>query len=792
MNVQQENELKRLKADLLEMKKQRVKMLNQMRTEATTKKLEDQRKSKEIAQLKKDSQKKECRIKSLEADAKRREFLLKRRQEDLVHVALRKNKLRTIASAGSLLMESGAMFDSDEVTSVDEDLDSVNANIEYVQQNILELQNELIAVEDARTGEGDTVEAHSIIMSCNPRECKYIMEHLLDLVLHLGVTAQQKVADVKALEARLKALEHSVEVITSLSTPQLQPCSCSEDGKHSDSSSEVSSAVQSRPRSSSHGRNLQESRRSGSGRLLTCVHTASGHTAAVTSVYADQNLLFSASQDRTVKAWDLKTSTELLTLEKHLSYVRSIKYCPHTRLIFTASQNIIKIWDMRNHKAQCVRKPLGSSDAVQDLLVFGDGGSLFSASGNIVNIWDLQKMVHVGKLTGHNAGLSSLAVLNNLLITGSRDRLIKLYGRDAVQFDVVPTAGVVVVTYPPQHTLQPPHYDAVTSFVRHEVTELEAGCGWGPPSRELDVREALSSSGTLSPALILVKCKHTKDLSIQLQQMTVSSSQDQVKRGSAALHGEQCYVAASDSRNVYAYRVKDGSWTEVSNYPYTDFQLAVVGGYLTGVGGRMRDEVQSPSNELYSLIDGEWKPHFPAMATSRVEAAVVSCGKWLVVIGGVCDTAVEILDSSATPKWTHSCPLPERLEFPSAACCGDEVYVVEGDGHTVYTASVISLAGWTPEAGNVWRSVDPAPRRWSTATSVCGQLVALGGWKEDEEPTSDVHVYVAGGEWRKIGELVEPRDLVIVAPLADGSVLVVGGSRSTSEDSCVVEILSVA
>ena len=76
-------ELKRLKVDLLEMKKQSVKMLNQMRTEATTKKLEDQRKSKEIAQLKKDSQKKECRIKSLETDAKRREFVLKRRQEEV-------------------------------------------------------------------------------------------------------------------------------------------------------------------------------------------------------------------------------------------------------------------------------------------------------------------------------------------------------------------------------------------------------------------------------------------------------------------------------------------------------------------------------------------------------------------------------------------------------------------------------------------------------------------------------------------------------------------------------------
>ena len=60
-------------------------MLNQMRTEATTKKLEDQRRSKEIAQLKKDSQKKECRIKSLEADAKRREFVLKRRQEEVCY-----------------------------------------------------------------------------------------------------------------------------------------------------------------------------------------------------------------------------------------------------------------------------------------------------------------------------------------------------------------------------------------------------------------------------------------------------------------------------------------------------------------------------------------------------------------------------------------------------------------------------------------------------------------------------------------------------------------------------------
>ena len=271
-----------------------------------------------------------------------------------------------------------------------------------------------------------------------------------------------------------------------------------------------------------------------------------------------------------------------------------------------------------------------------------------------------------------------------------------------------------------------------------------------------------------------------------------------VKRGSAALHGDLCYVAGSDSRNVYAYNLKDGTWTEAPSYPYADFHLAVVGGYLTGIGGRMQDAEQSPSNELYSLIEGEWKPQFPPMAITRSECAVASCGDSLVVIGGVGDwtsdeiiTQVEIMNS-ATRKWTTSCPLPERLEFPSVAFCGEGVYVVEGDGHTVYTTSVISLTCWTPEAGNVWSRIAPVPTRWSTSVSVCGQLLALGGWQDDDKPTSDVHVYVPGDEgWRKIGELVQSRDLVIALPLAGDRVLVVGGSRSTSEDSSIVECLAV-
>ena len=47
--------------------------------------------------------------------------------------------------------------------------------------------------------------------------------------------------------------------------------------------------------------------------------------------------------DRTVKIWDLTSGREVLTLDKHFSYVRCVRYCSRNRLIFTASQSLIKV-----------------------------------------------------------------------------------------------------------------------------------------------------------------------------------------------------------------------------------------------------------------------------------------------------------------------------------------------------------------------------------------------------------------------------------------------------------------
>ena len=75
-------------------------------------------------------------------------------------------------------------IDISELSSINEDLDSVTAHVEYVQENIVELQNDLITLDDAKS-DGDTIEAHAIITSSSPREAKYLLEHLLDMVLNL-------------------------------------------------------------------------------------------------------------------------------------------------------------------------------------------------------------------------------------------------------------------------------------------------------------------------------------------------------------------------------------------------------------------------------------------------------------------------------------------------------------------------------------------------------------------------------------------------------------------------------
>ncbi|PIO68039.1 WD domain, G-beta repeat protein, partial [Teladorsagia circumcincta] len=190
-------------------------------------------------------------------------------------------------------------------------------------------------------------------------------------------------------------------------------------------------------------------------RVVTRTATVEGHSKAVLSVAATDELLLSGSKDRTAKLWDLQTGSEVRTLGVHPNNVHAVRFIPNSQLAISVSMYQIRVWDLRTQ--ECVRM-LQSSGQVND----GDGGPagsrqntvpfletvvnaaevdpngklLFTSFGGDVRIWNLDKWASFGRLVGAvnspRSEVSCLAVSEGpdglpRIFTGSRDHYVKMF-----------------------------------------------------------------------------------------------------------------------------------------------------------------------------------------------------------------------------------------------------------------------------------------------------------------------------------------------------------------------------
>ena len=64
----------------------------------------------------------------------------------------------------------------------------MRANLEYIAKVITERQSEIVCMRESK-GDGDTVEASSIIHNCHIRDANYLLEHFLDTAIsYVSVT----------------------------------------------------------------------------------------------------------------------------------------------------------------------------------------------------------------------------------------------------------------------------------------------------------------------------------------------------------------------------------------------------------------------------------------------------------------------------------------------------------------------------------------------------------------------------------------------------------------------------
>ena len=260
-------------------------------------------------------------------------------------------------------------------------------------------------------------------------------------------------------------------------------------------------------------------------------------------------------------------------------------------------------------------------------------------------------------------------------------------------------------------------------------------------------------------------------------------------RGSAATDGRFVYITPAGSTSLYQYECSTEEWMQLPSCPYEDSGLAIIDSELTTVGGW--DKAGHHTNKLFTLRQGKWVEVYPPMNTARSSPAVVSTsdGDYFIVIGGYGSdyavTATVELFQVKSKRWYKLTDLPQPLPYPSATICGDQLHVIGHDGDG-YSCSLQSLPSndrpITSPLTLSWKPLPPLPVEHSTAATLCGQLVLIGGW-QGRSPVNSIHQLVEG-QWVEIGSMTRGRRWCLAVSPSPDRILVVGGLGEDSVEEC--------
>ena len=262
-----------------------------------------------------------------------------------------------------------------------------------------------------------------------------------------------------------------------------------------------------------------------------------------------------------------------------------------------------------------------------------------------------------------------------------------------------------------------------------------------------------------------------------------------MSRGSATTDGQFAYFNPWDSTSVYQY---DWKWEELPSCPYSNSGLIIIEGKLTAVGGW---DGSCHTNKLLTLRQGNWVEEYPPMNTAHSSPAIVatSNGEYLIAILGSCDgwtTTIELFQVKIR-RWHKLTDLPEPLLDPSATICGYHFNVIGHDTNGYSCSLQVLPPGDQPITSPPtlsWEPLPPLPVEDSIAATLSGQLVLIGG-ERDEIPVNSIHQLV-DGQWVEIGSMARSRSWCLVASPSPDKIVIVGGvdrwNQNTVEECSVI------
>lgn len=225
-----------------------------------------------------------------------------------------------------------------------------------------------------------------------------------------------------------------------------------------------------------------------------------GHTGAVhdTRFAQDKLHVLSASDDTTVRWWDITAGEEAGKLTGHTDYVRSAAVSPSDGSIWATGgyDHTCRLWDLRSNK--CILN-LDHGAPVESLTFFPSGGLVVSAGGPQVCVWDVLgggRLLH--RLSNYQktvtclclspaAGPASAAAAPRLLV-GSLDGHVKVHeldGMGVTHASRYPAPILSVALSPDCSVLAVGMADGLLSLRKHarQPQPADASLGMGGPAK---------------------------------------------------------------------------------------------------------------------------------------------------------------------------------------------------------------------------------------------------------------------------------------------------------------------
>jgi WD40 repeat protein len=131
-----------------------------------------------------------------------------------------------------------------------------------------------------------------------------------------------------------------------------------------------------------------------------------------------------------IKIWDINKDVCLKTIDtkQHAAWISSLIELKALGCLATSSwDGTIKMWALFQDKSLCLKTFEGHIDCVNVVRQLNDKTLVSAADDSMIIVWNIDSGMSKATLCGHSDRIYALLVVNDKIISGSRDKTVKIW-----------------------------------------------------------------------------------------------------------------------------------------------------------------------------------------------------------------------------------------------------------------------------------------------------------------------------------------------------------------------------